>query len=109
MTSPAAAGERFIGAGEFRWLSEIAQTLRSQLGERAAKVPTRGVPDVAVRILARFVPDLRPLTPLLGRRLTFSSAKAQRVLGFSPRPATTTIVDCADSLDATRPAPLPRR
>jgi dihydroflavonol-4-reductase len=32
MTSPAAAGQRFIGAGEFMWLSEIARTLRSQLG-----------------------------------------------------------------------------
>src|SRR5947207_1207238 len=29
MTSPAAAGQRFIGAGEFMWLSEIARTLRS--------------------------------------------------------------------------------
>ncbi|GAA5186953.1 aldehyde reductase [Rugosimonospora acidiphila] len=103
MTSPAAAGERFIGAGEFRWLSEIAETLRSRLGDRAARVPTRGVPDVAVRALARFVPALRTLTPLLGRELAFSSAKARRVLGFSPRPAAETVVDCAESLDA---APL---
>jgi nucleoside-diphosphate-sugar epimerase len=97
MVSPAAAGERFIGAGEFRWLSEIAGTLRSRLGERAAKVPTRGVPDFLVRLLARFVPPLRTLTPLLGRQLTFSSAKARRVLGFSPRPVEETIVDSMDS------------
>jgi dihydroflavonol-4-reductase len=109
MTSPAAASQRFIGAGEFMWLSEIARTLRSQMGPRAAKVPTRGVPDVAVRTLARFVPALRPLTPLLGRQLTFDSAKAQQVLGFSPRPATTTIIDCAESLDTTRLAPASHR
>src|ERR1700754_278822 len=53
MTDPAAAGERFIGGGEFRWLAEIAATLRAELGERAAKVPTRGVPDGVVRGLAR--------------------------------------------------------
>ncbi|SNT41913.1 Nucleoside-diphosphate-sugar epimerase [Asanoa hainanensis] len=98
MTAPAAAGERFIGAGEFRWLAEIAAVLRGHLGAYASKVPTRPVPDGVVRALARLVPALRPLTPLLGRDLTFSSAKAQKLLGFTPRPATETIVDCARSL-----------
>jgi nucleoside-diphosphate-sugar epimerase len=53
MTSPAAAGERFIASGDFMWQSDIAQTLRSRLGDRATKVPTRGVPDVVVRLFAR--------------------------------------------------------
>ena len=53
MTAPEAAGERFIAAGEFMWLADIAPTLRARLGERAAKVPTRGVPDGVVRLLAR--------------------------------------------------------
>ncbi|MDQ7904421.1 NAD-dependent epimerase/dehydratase family protein [Phytohabitans sp. ZYX-F-186] len=98
MTAPEAAGERFIAGGEFMWLADIARTLREHLGDRAGKVPGRGVPDGVVRALARFVPDLRALTPLLGRQLTFSGAKAQRMLGFTPRPATATIVDCAESL-----------
>ncbi|GAA1895046.1 NAD-dependent epimerase/dehydratase family protein [Asanoa iriomotensis] len=100
MTDPAAAGERFIGAGEFRWLAEIAGTLSEHLGDRARKVPRRPVPDGLVRGLARVVPQLRALTPLLGRDLTFTSAKAQRVLGFTPRPAAETILDCARSLGA---------
>jgi nucleoside-diphosphate-sugar epimerase len=108
MTSPAAAGERFIGAGEFMWLPEIAQTLRSRLGRHAARVPTRGVPDALVRVLARFVPALRTLTPLLGRELAFSPAKAQRLLGFAPRPARTTIVECAESLCAIAGDPAVR-
>lgn len=37
VTSPSAAGERFIGAGDFMWLSEIAQTLRSRLGQHAPR------------------------------------------------------------------------
>jgi dihydroflavonol-4-reductase len=98
MTAPEAAGERFIAVGEFRWMADIARTLRSKLGDRAAKVPTRTLPDRVVRVLAWFVPPLRTLTPLLGRELTFSSAKARRVLAFLPRPADTTIVDCANSL-----------
>ncbi len=72
--------------------------LRAHLGDDARKVPTRAVPDGLVRALARVVPPLRTLTPLLGRDLAFSSAKAQRMLGFTPRPATETVVDCARSL-----------
>ena len=98
MTAPEAAGERFIAAGEFMWLSDIARTLRERLGDRAAKVPSRGVPDGVVRLLARVVPPLRTLTPLLGRDLAFDAAKARRVLGFAPRPAASTVVDCAESL-----------
>jgi dihydroflavonol-4-reductase len=98
MTSPDAAGERFLAVGDFMWMAEIAATLRAQLGGRAAKVPTRGLPDFVVRILAAFIPPLRMLTSGLGRRQRFSAAKAERVLGFAPRPATTTVVDCAESL-----------
>ena len=34
MTSPAAAGERFIAAGDFLWMPDIARTLRENLAPR---------------------------------------------------------------------------
>ncbi|HEY3904052.1 MAG TPA: NAD-dependent epimerase/dehydratase family protein [Streptosporangiaceae bacterium] len=98
MTAPQAAGERFVAAGEFLWLAEIAQILRSRLGERGAQIPSRRMPSPILRALAWFVPTLRTLTPLLDRELAFSSAKAQRLLGFAPRPAADTLSDCATSL-----------
>jgi nucleoside-diphosphate-sugar epimerase len=98
MTAPEAAGQRFIAAGDFMWMDEIAKTLRSNLGKQADKVPTRGLPDFVVRFLSLFIPQLRMLTPDLGRKNSLTSEKAQRTLGFSPRPVTTTIVDCAESL-----------
>jgi nucleoside-diphosphate-sugar epimerase len=98
MVSPEAAGQRFIAAGDFMWMKDIASTLRSSLGASARKVPTRGLPDFLVRFLALFIPGLRMLTPVLGLQLSQTSEKARRVLGFSPRPATNTIVDCAQSL-----------
>jgi nucleoside-diphosphate-sugar epimerase len=100
MIAPEAAGQRFIAAGEFMWMEDIARTLRSRLGARASRVPTRRLPDFIVRFLSRFLPHLRMLTPLLGRANSVSSEKARRVLGFSPRPAATTIVDCAERLIA---------
>jgi nucleoside-diphosphate-sugar epimerase len=98
MSSPEAAGQRFIAAGEFMWMQDIAKTLRANLGNRGAKVATRRLPDFIVRLLLPFMPHLRALAPLLGRRFALTSEKARRVLGFAPRPATTTIVDCAESL-----------
>jgi len=98
MISPEAPGQRFLAAGDFMWMKDIASTLRSRLGERASKVPTRGLPDFAVRLLSLFIPQMRLLTRDLGRRNDVTSQKAQRLLGFSPRPATTTVVDCAESL-----------
>jgi len=98
MTSPEAAGERFIIAHEFRWMGEIAATLKARLGARAAKVPTRKLPDFVLRLIALFDPGLRLVAPGLGRRHSFTSAKAQRVLGWAPRPVEDSIADCGASL-----------
>ena len=49
-------------------------------------------------LLLPFMPHLKALAPLLGREFPLTSEKARRMLGFSSRPAATTIVDCAESL-----------
>jgi nucleoside-diphosphate-sugar epimerase len=105
MTSPEAAGQRFLGTGEFLWMADMARTLRDGLGERGRQVSTRTMPDWAVRLAARFGdPSLREITPGLGRRNRHSTAKARRVLGWQPRPASETVLDCASSLLAHRDA-----
>ncbi|MYZ39704.1 NAD-dependent epimerase/dehydratase family protein [Streptomyces sp. MnatMP-M17] len=99
MTSPEAAGERFLATGEFTWMLDMARTLREELGEDGRRVSTRRLPDFAVRLAARFRdPSLRDITPSLGRRNRHSTAKAHRILGWQPRPARETVVDCARSL-----------
>lgn len=101
MTSPQAAGERFIACGEFMWMADIARALRAELPPaQARKVPTRVLPNALVRLAARRDPGLRGITPTLGRRHAFDSAKAQRVLSWSPRPARATVIDTAKSLIA---------
>lgn len=99
MISPEAKGQRFIAAGGFMWMEEVAAALRTGLGPRAPKVPTRRLPNWLVRLLAATVAKpLSAITPTLGRRHVFSSAKAQRLLGFKPRPAAETIVATGESL-----------
>lgn len=99
MTSPAAAGQRFLATGELMWMAGMADALRAGLGPAAAKVPTRVIPDFVVRLVARFFDrSLRGVVPGLGRRNRHSTAKALRVLGWKPRPAAETVVDCGRSL-----------
>lgn len=101
MTSPAAACERFLATGEFVWTADLARFLREGLGERGRHVPTRRLPDFAVRLAARFRdPALREITPAPGRRNRHSTEKAARPLGRRPRPARETVLDCAGSLPA---------
>jgi nucleoside-diphosphate-sugar epimerase len=101
MTSPRAGGQRFLATGEFIWMAEMAHALREELGPEGSRVSTRPVPDFVVRLLARFKdPSLREITPALGRRNRHSTEKARRVLGWQPRPARRTVVDCARSLIA---------
>jgi nucleoside-diphosphate-sugar epimerase len=100
MTAPDTAGERFIAAGDWKWMKEISQILRSSLELQAAKVPTRSLPDFVLRLASMFDRHLRFITPTLGRKHAVTSAKAEAVLGWKPRPTATTILDCAESLIA---------
>jgi dihydroflavonol-4-reductase len=98
MRDPNAAGERFLATGPFYWMGDIAEMLRQRLGPRAAKVPTRKVPNFVVRAMSRFDPGLRSIVGDLGVRRELSSDKAKTRLGWSPRPIEDTVVDTAESL-----------
>jgi nucleoside-diphosphate-sugar epimerase len=98
MTSTQAAGERFLAVGEFMWMSEISQVLRTQLGCLASKVPARTMPDFVLRLLSLVDPALRTMVPRLGKKHRHTSAKAQRLLEWHSRAAVETLVDCARSI-----------
>jgi dihydroflavonol-4-reductase len=98
LSAAEAGGARLLAAGPFLWVSDVARILRERLGADAAKVPTRQVPDVVVRLLARFDGGLRTVVPDLGHQVSFSLEGTRRRTGFAPRPIEETIVDCARSL-----------
>lgn len=100
MTAPEAAGQRFIAARDFAWMADLAALLRASLGDAAGKVPTRRVPDFVLRLAALFDKSLASVTPRLGEKRVFNSAKAQRELGWRPRPVEEAVLDCARSLIA---------
>ena len=100
MIDPKAAGERFIAAANFAWMVDLAAMLRDRLGPGGAKVPTRKVPDFVIRLAGLFDKDLGSVTPSLGHKHDYTSEKAQRMLGWTPRPLEETVMDCARSLIA---------
>ncbi|MEZ0111129.1 nucleoside-diphosphate-sugar epimerase [Catenulispora sp. EB89] len=86
MTDPKAAGERFLGTAGLMSLSEMAATLKQGLGAEARRVSTRTIPDWVVRLAARFDDNARQAVPMIGRPHRATSAKAEQLLGWTPRP-----------------------
>jgi dihydroflavonol-4-reductase len=100
MTAQGVAGERFIGAGDFWWMSQMAEVLKRRLGPKAKKVPSMKIPDFVVRISAMFDPVVRDRLFELGKSRPVSHEKATRVLGWTPRSNEEAIVATAESLIA---------
>jgi len=99
MSSPAANGERFLAAaGDFMTVQQVAQVLRARMGEAAARVPTKVLPNWLVRIAAIFNPSLAQLLPELGKVKNATNEKARRVLGWVPRSNEDSIIATAESL-----------
>ena len=98
MLSDKAAGQRFIAAGAWAWMGDIAEILRRRLGADAARVPTRKAPDFLLRLVGLFDKEIGSVAGGLGRKHDYTSAKAQEILDWRPRALEETIVDCARSL-----------
>jgi nucleoside-diphosphate-sugar epimerase len=99
MTDPAAGGERFLAvAGDSVSIKDVCDVLRTHLGEAAARVPTREVPDLLVRALALVDLEAREIVGDLGVVRRASNEKARRLLGWEPRSNEEAIVATAQSL-----------
>jgi nucleoside-diphosphate-sugar epimerase len=107
MTRAEAAGERFIAATTFLWMSDVAEILRERLGPAADKVPTRVAPDVFVKAMSLFDGGIRSFRSSLGKRTDYDTSKARERLGWSPRPIDQTIAEAAESLVAARVVDVP--
>jgi len=100
MTVSHAAGQRYIGAGAFVSMTDIAEILMNSQGEWANRVPTRHLPDWLVRLVALVDREVRGQVFELGKVRRLSSEKALRELGWSARPVEETIIDTATTLEA---------
>ena len=99
MNAPQARGERFLAtAGDFMLVRDIALVLKRRLGDAARRVPVRQLPNWLVKLAALRDPAVKQIVPELGRYKNATSAKARRVLGWSPRSSEDALVATAESL-----------
>lgn len=99
MTHPEAAGERFLAvSGDFLSIKEIAEILRERLGEQAARVPTRTLPNWLLRVVALTDPAVKQIVPELGKRRNGTNEKARRLLGWDPISPADALVATAESM-----------
>jgi len=92
MTTPEAAGQRFLTANGFLRLIEVARLVSDALPDLAGKVPRGELPDIAVRALAMVDTRLKAVLPDLGFPRPITNTKAHRILGqtfHSPKEAVT--------------------
>jgi dihydroflavonol-4-reductase len=95
LTAPNMAGERFIAAGPFLWLSDVAAILKSGLGQQARKVPTRVLPNFLVKLFALLDPVVKQVVGELDNVRDASSQHAMDVLGWKTRDPSESILDTA--------------
>jgi nucleoside-diphosphate-sugar epimerase len=99
MTTPEANGERFLAvAGEFLWMSEIANILKTRMGKAAKRVPTRELPTWMVRLASLRDPAIKLILPELEKRKNATNEKARRILGWQPRSNEDAIIATAESM-----------
>jgi nucleoside-diphosphate-sugar epimerase len=98
MTHPQASGQRFIAAGKFFWMRDMAAALANALPDHASRLPSGEVPNWMVRMMAPFSARSRMIVHELDLDLSVSAAKATRVLGWQPRPEEEAICASAQSL-----------
>ena len=96
--TPAAAGMRFICAGEHYWVQDIARVLADEFGPYGYRVPTRNLPYWLLWVVGRFDRTIRMTLGYIGRRELVSHERAHNLLGWSPRPLRDTLVDMGHSL-----------
>ena len=95
LTQPGLSGERFIAAGPFLWMRDVAAILKEGLGPQARKVPTRKLPDFVLKLLAFVDPVIKQVVGELGNIRDTSAAHAFDRLGWKTRDAKETIIDTA--------------
>ena len=96
MTTPSAAGKRYILSGEEPWFGDIAAMLK----EEGYRVPTWVLPNWLVRIVALVDGTVKLVVPELGKSTHYSSDRARQELGWASRPLRETVVDSAVDVSA---------
>ncbi|MEM6373013.1 MAG: aldehyde reductase [Pseudomonadota bacterium] len=92
----ATKGERFAATAETMRFAEAVKVLAAW--DPALKMAKREAPVWLLRVFALFMPEAKAVIVSLGRNLSVSGAKAERVYGFTFIPASDALVSSAETV-----------
>lgn len=99
LEQPGLAGERFIAAGRFMKMIDVADALRAGLGPvQARKAPRKTMPAWMASLFMLINPEFRSIKNEIGKVRHSDASHAEKVLGWKTRPVEESIVDCGRSL-----------
>ncbi|MCB2178553.1 aldehyde reductase [bacterium] len=100
MTTPEAAGKRFVCVGAGLFLPEIVRILDAHFKPQGFRIPTRTLPTWVVRLAGLFNPVIRDNAKGVGEDPIFDTTRIRTVLNWTPLPAEQTLVEMGESLIA---------
>lgn len=92
------SGGRYLAISDAVWFKDIMLPIKAQLGARARKVPTKVLPNWAVKFVALFDPATRPILPDLGHELRIDNSATRKALGIEFIAVTESAPAMAESL-----------
>jgi dihydroflavonol-4-reductase len=98
LETAAPGGGRYLGSAATLWMIDIARALRQHLGDAARKVPSRELPNWAVRLAALYDPGARLAVPELGKFVPVDTTRTRRELGLKFIPADEAVAAMGRSL-----------
>jgi nucleoside-diphosphate-sugar epimerase len=98
LTTPEAAGQRFICALENASMRDLATILDRNFRTRGYRIPTRRLPSWLMRALALFDKTARLALGDLDTRQDLDSSHIRKLLGWEPRNLETMVVDMGESM-----------
>ena len=92
------SGGRYLAVADCPWLVDVARAIRERIGPEARRVPSRVLPDFAVKLAALFDPTARLTVPELGKPLRVDTSRTRGTLDFEFIPAPEAAAAMARSL-----------
>ncbi|MFC6176630.1 NAD-dependent epimerase/dehydratase family protein [Companilactobacillus huachuanensis] len=94
--NPVAIGKRYLAASQVLQMAEVEKIYQTNFPYKRIKI--RMMPDWALKFVARFVPTLRALVPMLDRKYRHTTSAAENDLGWTQHRPEETVMDAAKML-----------
>ncbi|KRN98724.1 NAD-dependent epimerase/dehydratase family protein [Companilactobacillus kimchiensis] len=94
--NPSAIGKRYLAASQKIPMAGVTKVYQINFPYKKLKI--RILPNWGTKFLARFVPSLRALVPILDRKYSHTTAAAENDLGWTQHTPEQTVLDAAKTL-----------